>query len=115
MLILRSCADFLPLFTPCEDPAALTAGDGAVGDGNDLSHVRDVHRLQRPSLGIAAVVVGIALRHEEVAAPAFELPHAASREPANPLALLVVDVIPVLRLFNIRYLLLLRLSNQRYH
>ena len=60
MLILCSCADFLSLFTPCEDPTAFTAGDGAVGDSDDLTNIRDVHRLQRPPLGIADVVVGIA-------------------------------------------------------
>ena len=78
MLILRSCADFLPLFTPCEYPAAFTTGDGAVGDSDDLANIRDVHRLQRPPLGIADVVVGIAFRHEEIAAPAFDFSHAAS-------------------------------------
>ena len=78
MLILRSCADFLSLFTPCEDPTAFTTGDGAVGDSDDLTYIRNVHRLQRPPFGIADVVVGIAFRHKEIAAPAFEFSHAAS-------------------------------------
>ena len=36
-----------------------------------------------------------------------------SAEPANPLALLVIDVVPVLRLLDIRYLLPLRLSRHK--
>ena len=36
-----------------------------------------------------------------------------SAEPANPLALLVIDVVAVLRLLDIRYLLPLRLSRHR--
>ena len=78
MLILRSCADFLALFTPCEDPTAFTAGDGTVGDSDDLTYIRNVHRLQRPPFGIADVVVGIAFRHKEIAAPAFDFSHTAS-------------------------------------
>ena len=36
-----------------------------------------------------------------------------SAEPANPLALLVIDVVPVLRLLNVRDLLALRHYGQR--
>ena len=78
MLIIRSCADFLSLFTPCDYPTAFTTGDGTVGDCDDLADVRDVHRLQRPPLGIADMVVRITLRHEEITTPAVEFPHATS-------------------------------------
>ena len=100
-----SCADFLSLLVPCEYPTAFAAGDGAVGDANDLANIRDVHRFHRLALGIADVIERMALRHEEVAAPPFQFTHAAAGQTANLLALLVIDVVPVLRLFDIRYLL----------
>ena len=111
-----SCADFLSLFVPCEYPTAFAAGDGAVGDTNNLANVRYAHRFQRLAFGIADVIVGMALRHEEVAAPAFEFAHTTARQAANPLALLVIDVVPVLRFLDIRYLLslTLRLNSQRH-
>ena len=100
-----SCTDFLSLLVPCEYPTAFAAGDGAVGDTNDLANVRDAHCLQRLPLGIADVIERITLRHEEVAAPAFEFTHAAARQATDTLALLVIDIVPVLRLFDIRNLL----------
>ena len=75
-----SCTDFLSLLVPRKDPAAFAAGDGTVGDANDLANVRDAHCLQRLPLGIADVIERITLRHEEVTAPAFEFTHAAARQ-----------------------------------
>ena len=111
-----SCTDFLSLFVPCEYPTAFATGDRAVGDTNDLTNVRNTHCFQRLSLGIADVVVGIAFRHEEVTAPAFEFAHATARESTDTLVLLIIDVVPVLRLLDIRYLLslTLRLNSQRH-
>jgi len=100
-----SRTDFLSLLVPCEYPTAFAAGDGTVGDANDLANVRNAHCLQRLPLGIADVIERMTLRHEEVTAPPFQLSHAAAREAANPLALLIIDIVPVLRLFDIRYLL----------
>jgi len=100
-----SCTDFLSLLVPCEYPTAFAAGDGAVGDTNDLANVRDAHCLQRLPLGIADVIERITLRHEEVTAPAFEFTHAAARQATDTLALLVIDIVPVLRLLDIRNLL----------
>ena len=100
-----SCTDFLSLLVPCEYPTAFAAGDGAIGDTNNLTNVRNAHCFQRLALGIADVVVGMALRHEKVAAPAFEFANAAARQAADPLALLVIDIVPVLCLLDIRYLL----------
>ena len=53
------------------------------------------------------------LRYEEVATPPFQFAHAAARETTDTLALLVVDIVPVLRLLDIRYLLPLRLNRHR--
>lgn len=100
-----SCTDFLSLLVPCEYPTAFAAGDGAVGDTNDLANARDAHCLQRLPLGIADVIERITLRHEEVTAPAFEFTHAAARQATDTLALLVIDIVPVLRLLDIRNLL----------
>lgn len=100
-----SCTDFLSLLVPCEYPTAFAAGDGAVGDTNDLANVRDAHCLQRLPLGIADVIERITLRHEEVTAPAFEFTHAAARQATDTLALLIIDIVPVLRLLDIRNLL----------
>lgn len=105
-----SCTDLLAFLVPSEYPTALAAGDGGVGYAYDLANVRNAHRFQRLPLSIADVIERMALRHEKVAAPPFQFTHATAREPANPLALLVIDVIPVLRLLNIRYLLALRLD-----
>ena len=110
-----SCTDFLSLLAPCEYPTAFAAGDGAVGDTNNLANVRDTHRFQRLAFGIADVVVRMALCHEEVAAPAFQFAHVTARQATDALALLVIDVVPVLRLLDIRYLLQLRLNSQRHH
>ena len=100
-----SRTDFLSLLVPCEYPTAFAAGDGVAGDSDDIAYVRDTHRLQRFALGIADVIERITLRHEEVTAPAFEFTHAAARQATDTLALLVIDIVPVLRLFDIRYLL----------
>ena len=108
-----SCTDLLAFLVPSEYPTAFATGDGGVGYANDLANVRNAHRFQRLAFGIADVIVGIALCHEKVAAPPFQFAHTTAREPANPLALLVIDVVPVLRLLNIRYLLPLRLSRHR--
>ena len=109
-----SCGDFLPLLVPSDYPAAFAAGDGAAGDADDLTDIRDTHCFQRLALGIADVIEGMALRHEEVAAPALQFAHAAAREATDTLALLVIDVVPVLCLLDIRYLLCLGLNSQRY-
>ena len=108
-----SCTDLLAFLVPCEYPTAFAAGDGIVGYANDLTNVRNVHCFQRLAFGFTDIIVGIALCHEKVAAPPFQFTHATAREPANPLALLVIDVVPVLRLLDIRYLLPLRLSRHR--
>ena len=108
-----SCTDFLSLFVPCEDPAAFATGDGCVGDTDNLAYVRDVHGFQRLPFSIADDIERMALGHEEVGAPAHELTHTAARQSSNLLALLIIDVVPVLCLFNIRNLLLaLRLNGQ---
>ena len=77
------------------------AGDGTVRHANNLANVGDIHRLQRLSLGVANVVVRIALRHEKVAPPPFQFTHTATRQTANLLPLLVIDVIPVFRLLDV--------------
>ena len=63
-----SCTDFLSLLVPSKNPTAFAAGDGAVGYANNLANVGDAHCFQCLALGIADVVVGMALRHEKVAA-----------------------------------------------
>ena len=59
---------FFPSLFHSEYPTTFAAGDGTVGDANDLANVGDAHRFQCLALGIADVVVGMALRHEKVAA-----------------------------------------------
>ena len=63
-----SCTDFLSLLVPCEYPTTFAAGDGTVGDTNNLPNVRNAHRFQRLTLGIADVIERMALRHEKDAA-----------------------------------------------
>ena len=104
-LIFSSCTNLFPLFVPCKDPAAFATGDGVAGDSDDIAYVRDTHRLQRFALGIADVIERMTLRHEEVTAPPFQLSHAAARQATDTLALLVIDIVPVLRLLDIRNLL----------
>ena len=104
-----SCTDVLAFLVPSEYPTALAAGDGAVGYSYDLANVRNTHRFFSVFRHIADVIERMALCHKEVTAPPFQFTHATAREPANPLALLVIDVVPVLRLLDIRYLLPLQL------
>ena len=105
------CADLFPFFAPDVYPAAFAAGDGVARYADDLADIRDAHRLERLALGIADVVEGVALRHEEIRAPSHDLSQAAACEPANLLALVVVDVIPVFGLLDVRYLLSLCLRS----
>ena len=86
-----SCTDFLSLLVPCEYPTAFAAGDGVVGDTNNLTNVRNAHCFQRPALSIIDVIERMVLCHEKVAAPAFEFAHTTTRKSANTLALLVID------------------------
>ena len=100
-----SCTDLLPLLVPCEYPTAFAAGDGTVGDTDNLANSRNAQRFQRLALGIADEIERMTLRHEKVAAPAFQLPYATARQATDTLALLVIDVVPVLRFLDIRNLL----------
>lgn len=106
-------AEFLAVLAPGVEPGAFAAGEGLVGDGEDLAHVLDVEGLEGAPLHVADVVVGVAAGDEVVAAPSLQLAGAAARESAQGAALLVVEIIPVLRGLDIGYGPLLGRGGQR--
>ena len=102
-----SGTDFLSLLVPCEYPTAFAAGDGVVGDTNDLANVRNAHCFQCFSLCITDQIVRSPLGNKEVLSSSFDISDATSIERLDLLATLIIDIVPVLCSLNMRNLLLL--------